>query len=253
MKEKLRAFIVEDELHNRELLEAMLIEYCKNEVDVVGYSGSILDALQKLQVIKADVLFVDIELDDGSVFELLHNVEYKNFKIIFVTGYAEHAIRAIKFRAMDYLLKPLSAIELKEAVSKVYEIKRDESNLAENLSGNHTLHLSDYLLVHGLSSIEKISYEHISYLQADGIYTIIHHEGKKTISSKNIGSYELILPDRIFNRCHKSFIVNKYHIQKIIKGRGLKIITMNKIQLPVAIRKKEEFLLWYQGMHDHSV
>src|SRR5688572_17352136 len=113
---KLKAFIIEDEKHNRDSLKSLLHEHFNNIIEIVGMSDSILESANFLNNHHADILFLDIELADGQVFDLLNRIEYKKYKLIFITGYSEHAIKAIKFSAVDYLLKPIIPEELIAAV-----------------------------------------------------------------------------------------------------------------------------------------
>ncbi len=109
---------MEDEKHNRDSLMSLLDEHFSREIEVVGASGSVLESASFLHHHHADILFLDIELADGQVFDLLNSIDYKKYKLIFITGYSEHAIRAIRFSAVDYLLKPIIPKEFITAVNK---------------------------------------------------------------------------------------------------------------------------------------
>lgn len=243
---KLKAFIVEDEKHNRDSLMDLLEVHFKNEVAVVGSTGSILESLTFLQHRHTDILFLDIELSDGQVFDLLNSIDYKKYKLIFITGYSEHAIKAIRFAAVDYLLKPIIQKEFIEAVNKVIKHKTENNPVLNDLISRKQFNLAEYLIINNQQALEKISINNIKYLKADGTYTEIYHEDKKTISSKPIGVYEDVLPEKLFNRCHKSYIVNKNYIKRIGKGRSLQLTLYDGTELPVAVRKKEEFSIWFR-------
>jgi len=243
----LKAYIVEDEKHNRDSLIDLLHKHFKNRIDVVGASASVLEAVEFLHTHPADILFLDIELADGQVFDLLHAIDYKQYKLIFITGYAEHAIRAIRFSAVDYLLKPIIPAELVDAVNKVQIRTVEDNPILNDLVSRKQFELSEYLLVNNQQAIEKIMIDTISYLKADGTYTEIYHGAKKTVSSKPIAVYEDILPGSLFTRCHKSFIVNKHSIRRIGKGRNLQLTLHDGTEIPVAVRKKEEFNHWFKA------
>lgn len=243
---KQKVFIVEDEKHNRDSLTELLNTHFNNTIEVTGASGSIEESVDFLHKHPADILFLDIELADGQVFELLNRIDYRKYKLIFTTGYSEHAIKAIKFSAIDYLLKPIIPEELITAVNKA-SLENVQSNpVLNDLIARKKFELAEYLIVNNLNTIEKIALEKIAYLKADGIYTIIHHENKSTISSKPIGVYEDVLPAKLFHRCHKSFLVNKYFIKRIEKSRGLVLTLFDGTELPVAVRKKDEFSQWFK-------
>ena len=246
MNLKLKTFILEDESNNRELLKHYLTTYFNNKIEIVGESTNNLEALELLKHIKVDLLFLDIELADGLVFKLLNQIDYKKYKLIFITGYSEFAIKAIKYGALDYLLKPIILNELKDAISEISDNPNLNNPILDDFIIRKSFEIPDYILVNTFKEIEKINTNHISHIEADGAYSIIYYNNKKIISSKPIGIYEDILPLNNFHRCHKSFIINKLFINKVKKGRNLIIEINNKIEIPVSIRKKEEFIDWYK-------
>ena len=244
---KLKAFIVEDEKHNREYLQSLLVENFREKIDVCGSSGSVMETLEFLKIMRVDILFLDIELADGQVFDLLKNIDYHQYRLIFITGYSEHAIKAIRFSAVDYLLKPIVTNELIEAVNKVLKGHAQNNPVLNDMISRKQFDMADYLVINNQHVIEKIAIDKISHLEADGVYTIIYHEQQKTISSKPLGVYEDVLSAELFHRCHKSFMVNKHFIRRVAKGRGPEITLHNGMVLPVAVRKKEEFSHWFKG------
>lgn len=242
-----KAYILEDEQHNRQHLLDLLHTHFPASIEVVAASGSIVETLGYLKHHAVDLLFLDIELADGSVFDLLQTIDHRRYKLIFITAYSEHAIRAIRFSAVDYLLKPIMEGELIVAVNKVLQGQVRENAVLNELVAMKRFELGEYLIVNNLHSIEKIPMESISYLKASGVYTAIYHDHKCTVSSKPIGIYEEVLPAGMFNRCHKSFIVNKHYIKKVVKGRSMLLRLHDGTELPVAVRKKEEFSLWFMN------
>lgn len=243
---KLRAFIVEDEEHNREYLTSMLNENFRDKIEICGASGLVVECINFIKANRIDVLFLDIELEDGQVFDILQNIEYHKYKLIFITGYSEHAIRAIKFSAVDYLLKPIDTDELIAAVHRVMHSTAPDDPILRDMISRKQFSLDNYLVINNRQSFERIALDDISHLEADGAYTVIHHKGAKTISSKAIGIYEDILPGEQFSRCHKSYIVNRGYIARIGRGRVLEVIMRDKTILRVASRKKDEFNLWFR-------
>jgi two-component system LytT family response regulator len=241
----LKAFIVEDERHNRDYLMSLLEEHCHGKVTVVGFAPSVLETIEFLKHSKVDLLFLDIELSDGQVFDLLNRISYRDYRLVFITGYSEHAIRAIKFSAVDYLLKPIVTSELIEAVDRVMQGYLEDNPVLNDLISRKQFDLADYLIINNQHAIEKIAFSHITHFEADGVYTIIHHNRKKTVSSKPIGVYEDVLSPRLFNRCHKSYIINRTHIRRVGKGRSMEVILSDGTALPVAVRKREEFSQWF--------
>jgi len=243
----IKAYIVEDEKHNREYIIGLINQYFNTKIEVIGSSDSVLESVEFIKNSQVNLLFLDIELSDGQVFELLKQIDFKKYKLIFITGYSEHAIKAIKFSAVDYLLKPIVTTEFIDAVNKAISTEEKDFAVLENFINLNKFELDNYLIINNRHSIEKIPFDSISHLEADGIYTVIYHDGKKTISSKPLGIYEDILPNKLFNRCHKSFIINRFFIKKIDKGRGLDIQLTEGTQIPVSVRKKEEFSAWFKA------
>jgi len=243
---KYKTYIIEDERHNREILINLINQYFDDSLEVVGFSSSILEGTEFLKHHKADILLLDIELRDGQVFELLNNIDYRNYKLIFVTGYSEHAIKAFKYAAIDYLLKPINKKDFAVAISNAKAQLTKENPILDDYIKRKQFDVADYLVINTAKAIEKIPIESISYLEADGVYTSIYHDSKVTLTSKPLGVYEDVLPRVQFNRCHKSFIVNRSYIKRIGKGRGLDLTLFDGKELPVAVRKKEEFMHWFQ-------
>lgn len=244
---KHKLYIVEDERHNREILMNLILQYFTDNIEVIGSSPSVLEASEFLKHYKVDILLLDIELQDGQVFELLNNIDYKKYKIIFVTGYSEHAIKAFKYAAVDYLLKPINKKELIVAINNAINQIPEENPILDDYLKRKQFELAEYLIINTSKAIEKISISNITHLEADGVYTTIFYDNKSTVSSKPIGVYEDILPEIQFNRCHKSFIVNRAYIKRVGKGRGLDLTLFDGKEIPVAVRKKDEFMLWFQS------
>jgi two-component system LytT family response regulator len=244
---RLKVLILEDEKHNRDRLIFLLEENFRDSLEVVGAAASIQEALALLKIRQADILLLDIELADGQVFELLNAIDYKKYKLIFITGYSEHAIKAIKYAAIDYLLKPIDTDELIQAIQKVQGSAQESNPILDDMLDRNKFDIAEYLIINSAQSIKKIPIDVISHLKADGIYTHIFHDNTTSISSKPIGIYEDILPVSQFNRCHKSYIVNRSFIKRVGRGRGPDLLLQNGEELPVAVRKKEEFMLWFNG------
>ncbi len=242
---KHKVYIIEDEQNNRDRLIHLLDKNFKDSLNIVGSAEGVLEAVEFLKHNHADILLLDIELADGQVFDLLKSIDYRKYKLIFITGYSEHAIKAIKFAAVDYLLKPVNGEELRIAIKKAQENSMQDNHVMDDLLSRRHFGFNDYIVINSANSIEKIPIDSISHLSAEGVYTHIFHDNRATVSSKPIGIYEDVLPQSVFNRCHKSHIVNRSYIKKINKGRGLLITLFNGKELPVAVRKKEEFMEWF--------
>ncbi|SFV33205.1 LytR/AlgR family response regulator transcription factor [Thermoflavifilum thermophilum] len=246
MNPVIKAMIVEDEQKNIDILKNILEKYCE-EVELVGSATSVEEAASLLEKIEPDVLFLDIEMPPHKGFELLEKFDRPKFDVVFITAYEEYALTAIKFSALDYLLKPIKVGEVKHALEKVRE--RKEKNIRSTAP---TSYLKDYLKSSG-SNLSKIvipvndgynivDLNDIVYCEALDSYTrVILTNGTRHVVSKSLKEYEEMLEDKGFYRVHKSYLINVNHITKIIKGEGAAVIMSDKQNIPISNRKKNEF------------
>ncbi len=241
-----RAIIIEDEARSRELLHALVTVHC-NEIEVIASTGTIDEAIALIKTHEPDILFLDIELQTGTGFEILQQIGDLSPAVIFTTAYEHYAIRAIKFSAVDYLLKPIDVDELKEAVTKVAgrpteDHQRMLSSLLQNLNelkpqGQPTLTLS-------LSNeLEFIPVHEIIRIEAAGAYSTFHLvDGRKIIVSKNLKEYEMLLCSHFFMRIHNSHIINLNKIQRMLKTDGGYAVMSDGFPVIISPKKKDEFL-----------
>ena len=239
----IRAVIVEDEKKSRETLNALLDRYC-NSVTVVAEADGVKSGIAAINEFSPDVIFLDIQMLDGSGFRLLEEIGEINFEIIFVTAFDQYAIRAIKYSALDYLLKPIIPEDLVKAIEKVQkkktssQINKNIKVLLENIrtSGNkpHKIVLSTSEKIH------IIEVDNIIRCESDNYYTrFIFTEGKPVLVSKTLKEHEEMLADHNFIRSHKSHLVNIKYIKSFIKHDGGYIVMTDGSIVPVSRRKRE--------------
>ena len=244
----IRAVIVDDEPKNVRILSKMVGKFCP-DITIAGTAENSLQGIQIIKNEKPDLVFLDIEMPYGNAFDLLDQLQPVGFEVIFVTAFDNYMLKAFKYSALDYLLKPVNIEELQAAVKKaVGRIKSKESNLQ---------HL-DYLL-NLLNKQQKATISKLALPSSDGLIfipvdTITRCEAKagythfflfndeKLITSRNMKEYEEILPSSIFFRIHNSHIINLNFVKKYHRGRGGFIEMMDGAMLELAIRRKEEFL-----------
>jgi len=199
----IKALIVDDELNNRENLNELLVQYCK-DVEVIGLADSVDSAFKIIKSEQPDLVFLDIRMPEKDGFKLLESLKDVNFEVIIVTAYNQYAIRAIKFCAVDYLLKPIDIVELSQAVEQVTQrIRQKQENERLKQLINH-MHPKDAPLKIGLASQKKVDFVEISRIircEADNNYTHVFLGGqqKKTIS-KTLKEFEDLLGDHGFIR-----------------------------------------------------
>lgn len=240
----MRAILVEDNPTIRRIFQSMLSEYCP-EVDLVGTGKNVKEGKELIDKMRPELVFLDIEMPDGFAFDLLRAIDKQDFSIIFITSHEKYALKAIKFSALDYLLKPIDPEELMEAVGRaskqtVKSISKNIETLLHNLDQTNMpsrLTLRDKYGVH----ITKI--EDIIRLESKGNYTLFHLSDRPSILvSKGIKEYESLLPQSQFFRCHQSHLVNLNFLSKYDKKRGGELILSNGDIIPLANRKKDMLL-----------
>ena len=248
----INALIVEDETKSRELLEALVSKHCPN-VNVIATAANVKKAIEAVDKYNPDLIFLDISMPDGTGFDLLEKISPVKADIIFTTATDKYAIKAIKYSALDYLLKPMDAEELKNAVNKLVE-KKSKVNTVENLA-----HLLQNLK-QGKDSYQKItlptstSYEivlvkDIIRCEADGSYTTFHLEGKrKLMASASLKHYEDLLPANNFMRIHHHHLISINHVVRYLKVDGGYAVMTDGSQIEISRRKKDDFLAMLNKM-----
>jgi two-component system, LytTR family, response regulator len=248
---KLKAIIVDDEASSCNTLRQKLITYC-TEVDVIAECENGEQGIHAIETLKPQIVFLDVEMPRMNGFVMLQQLKNRNFELIFTTAYDHYAIHAIRYSALDYLVKPVEVKELQAAVEKAkqkiisslpdHRIETLLHNLLEERLGHKRLAVPS---MEGLNFIEVNT---IMYLQAESNYTVIHlfPPGKITVS-KTLKDFEDLLPPSVFIRIHHSYIINKAHIQKYLKGEGGQVVMRNGEALDVSRRKKDEFLKAVNG------
>ncbi|WP_207515586.1 LytR/AlgR family response regulator transcription factor [Longitalea luteola] len=242
----INALIVDDEPKNLRILQGLLGESCP-DVRVVGEAVSAETAIPLIASLKPDLVFLDIEMPHGNAFDLLDRIMPVNFEIIFITAFDSYTLKAFKYSALDYLLKPVSMDELRTAVLKARERIRFK-NINEQLQ---TLLFNINKPNSALQKIALPNNEGLVFVQmadiirfeAKGGYTYVHTTGnQKYVSSRMVKEYEEILPSDLFFRIHNSHIINLNFVVKYHKGRGGVIEMSDNAIIEVATRRKEEFL-----------
>lgn len=242
----IRAIIVDDEPKNRKVLRSLLEKFCP-QVTVEQEAGSAQEALEVIALSKPDLLFLDIEMPYGNGFDLLDQLMPVDFEIIFITAFDEYTLKAFKYSALDYLLKPVNIEELQSAVERASKkihlksINQQLANLLQNMAPNKAA--VSKIAVPTNDSYVFLALRDILRLEARGNYTCIYtNDGGKHISSRNIKQYDELLPEKQFFRIHNSHIINLEHVKKYRRGRGGEVEMADGALLEVATRRKDAFL-----------
>lgn len=241
----IKAMIVDDKVSAIELMRWLIKENCP-EITSVTSAISVAEALPLIDNFEPDILFLDIQMPQETGFDLLTRVKKWNFEVIFTTAFNEYAIQAIRFSALDYLLKPVNAADLVRTLER-YKAKRKFAHGGEELYRNFLQNLSPgnnkpaKLALPGISEIQYIALEDIIHLQAERNYTrLFFVKGPNFLSSKTLLEYEKMLKESGFIRVHKSHLVNKRHIAGYEKQGILKMKDGTAIEVS---RRKRDLLL----------
>ncbi len=242
----IKTIIIEDEQKSREMLAAMIQKNCP-DLEIVGLASNVNEGVTLIQTLKPELVFLDISMPDGSGFDLLEKVSGHKFELIFATASDQHAIRAIKFSACDYLLKPIDNEELKAAVDKVVQKKKAMPNM-ENLQfliqqlKKADDNFQKITLPTG-NAYEIVNVKDIVRCEADGSYTNFYLTDKrKLMISAGLKHYEELLPEVEFIRVHHHHLINMNHVVRFLKEDGGYAVMSDGSKIEISRRKKEAFM-----------
>jgi len=237
------ALLVDDEPIALKRLASIITKSCP-QVKILDNAKSVREAIEQIRRLKPELVFLDIELAGSSSFEILDDMEQRNFELIFVTAYDDFGIRALKHEAIDYVLKPINRAELinaiEKATKKIYQ-KRGALQTPNNNGINKPQ--INRLALPTMEGLVFVDIDKIMYCESEGRYTrfFLAEDDKKILVSKNLGEYEASLSPNLFIRIHNSSLVNFSYIEKYVKGRGGYVILRNGKILPVSSRRKDDF------------
>ena len=242
----IRTYIIEDEEHTRDALVNILTTHCKS-VHVVGTADDVTKALEEINLYKPDLVLADIAILGGTCFDVFEKLDETDFKIIIITAHAEYALKAIKFSAIEYLIKPIDPLELVTAIQKVSESLQKENTqmLLKNLITNIRTPEKKFeqIVLKTAESIYLVNLKEIMHIEADGSYTRFYfQDGRKIVVSKVIKEYDEMLSGVDFLRVHQSHLINLNYVDRFEKQDGGYLVLKNKAIIPVSYRKKESLL-----------
>ncbi len=238
----MRVFIVEDEKESLDYLRSIIDNTCDN-FNVVGNAASVTEAVDKINDTKPDLVFMDIGLPDGTGFDILEKLDYKDFWLVFVTAYDNFALKAFKVNAIDYLLKPINIEEFKNAMEKVKSmssLSKETVKISNLLNYIKSPERINQILVNTSDNLYVLNLHDILYLKSESNYTKFFTAdlNEEIIVSRTLKDYEEILKDHNFIRTHNSYLVNLSWIAKIIKKENV-VELKNGVKVPISARKKE--------------
>jgi len=213
------------------------------EIEVIGTAEGVVSGAKLLNKTSPDILFLDINMDDGDGFDLLDLVQEKNFQVIFTTASEDYAIRAFQYSAADYLLKPVDVDLLGKAIEKLKGTTAISSEQVDIIKSNLSEKQSEKIALNTQNEIRVLNFDEINRCEAMDNYTrFFLADDSKILVTKTLKEYEKLLPSNIFMRPHQSHIVNKNKIQSYIKTEGGYLLLKNGDRVPVSVRKKSEVM-----------
>jgi two-component system, LytTR family, response regulator len=242
----INAIIIDDETDGRETLTLAIEKYC-TDITITGIYETPEQGLRAIRSSSPDLVFLDVQMPQMSGFDVLQQLSHIAFEVIFVTAYDQYAIKAIKFSALDYLLKPLDVDDLIHAIWRVKERLNTRSNAFTYQSMLNNIQLKsgkiEKLAVPTLEGIDFFDTDDIIYCKAEGSYTALFLKDQKSkLVSKNLKDFENLLSESGFCRVHHSSLINLRHVQKYVKGEGGYVVLTGGHHVDISRRKREEFL-----------
>ena len=240
----LKAIIIDDEWKGRVALRQKLLDYC-GDVQVVAEAADGEEGMAMIKLHHPHIVFLDIEMPRMDGFDMLRSIDNKNFQIVFTTAYDQYAIRAVKFAAFDYLLKPVDIEELRACIARIRQSAQIHTGqkltvLEENLHPGAALRK---IAIPTLDGLLFFNISDIVHLEAQSNYTAVYfQDGTRLLASRTLKEFEELLPQDIFFRAHHSHMINLHYIKRYIRGDGGQIEMQNGNYVDLARRKKEEFL-----------
>ncbi|MCB0806513.1 MAG: response regulator transcription factor [Bacteroidales bacterium] len=254
MSKTLKTIIVDDEPDAVNFISSLVTEYCP-KLEISGTAMSVKEGKKLIIEKSPDLVFLDVEMPHGSGFDLLALFPDKSFDVIFITAFNHYAIRAIKFSAVDYILKPININEFIKAVDKVFD-KREAGESSSSGFGalleNVKSSLPSKLAIPTSDGMEYLNTKEIIRIEADRSYTwFFLQDGRKLLVSRNLKEYQELLSDRNFFRTHNSHLINLEQVKKYIRHEGGAIELIDGSQVPISRGKRELFLLQMSKLSGH--
>ncbi len=237
----MRAVIIDDEASVRESTQTLLSIYCP-DIEVIGQASGVKEGIALIQEKKPDLAFLDVEMSDGTGFDVVYSFKDRDFAIVFVTGHNEYAVKAFRLSAIDYILKPIDPEDLEKAVAKArqnfqatlagLQMKALESNLSESRPQR--------ILLKDSEKIYLIDIKDIVRCESDDNYTRFYlTKNRKVMVSTTLKEYENMLSGQDFFRCHQSHLINLNYFDHYDKREGGSVVMKDGSILPVSVRKKD--------------
>lgn len=240
---KRKALVIDDENRTRDLI-AKMINSLDLDIEAIAEGENVKSAIDAIKKHNPDIVFLDIQMPDGTGFDVLKAIPNKNFEVVFVTAHEEFAIKAIKFSALDYILKPVDTEELKQvvelALAKMNDKKDDRQ--FEALQNNMSPQQKRRLVLKTQESVHVVDLDQIIRLESDRNYTSFYLvDGKVILVSKTLKEFDDLLSSYNFIRVQQSHLINLDYVDRYNKGNGGFVVMKNGSEVPLSPAKREIF------------
>jgi len=245
-----KALIIDDEKRTRDLIARMVESF---DLGIVTYplGENVQSGIEQINALHPDIVFLDVQMPDGTGFDVLRSVEFKDFEVIFITAHEEFAIKAIKFSALDYLLKPIDPEELRSSLDRAIHAvdqKKEESQF-EALQHNIQPNQKRKLVLKTQESVHVVELDEIIRCEADRNYTQFYLTGgKKILVSKTLKDFETILSAHHFLRIQQSHLINLNFVDRYDKGNGGSVVMKDGSEVPLSPNKRDLFFQFLENL-----
>jgi two-component system LytT family response regulator len=245
-----KALIIDDEKRTRDLIARMIESF---ELNIATYplGENVKSGIEQIDTLHPDVVFLDVQMPDGTGFDVLKNVQFKDFEVIFITAHEEFAIKAIKFSALDYLLKPIDPQELRSALERAIKALDDEKveGQFEALQHNIQPNQKRKLVLKTQESVHIVELDEIIRCEASRNYTVFFLlGGKKILVSKTLKDFETILAPHLFLRIQQSHLINLNFVDRYDKGNGGMVVMKDRSEVPLSPNKRDLFFQFLENL-----
>ncbi|MEM8888021.1 MAG: LytTR family DNA-binding domain-containing protein [Bacteroidota bacterium] len=244
MSDKIRSILVDDEAGNRANLKSLLENYCP-QIEVIGEANSAVSAMDLIHQTKPQLVFLDIEMPQGNGFDLLNKLDRIDFEVIFVTAFDQYALKAIKFCALDYILKPIDILDLKAAVQKAENriLEHEHSEAWQVFQENQKSQSNPKIALPTGNQVDYVPIAEIIRCRGEGNYTHFYlTSGKALMVSKTLKEFEELLKEHRFLRVHQSHLINVRFVKSYVKSDGGFLRMEDQSEIPIS-RQRKEFVL----------
>lgn len=239
----IKVLIVDDETRTRELI-AKMIDSFAYDITAIPEGSNVQTAIEAIEKHHPDIVFLDIQMPDGTGFDVIRSIEDKSFEVIFITAHEEFAIKAIKFSALDYLLKPVDTLELKSALDRALESisEKKENSQFEALQKNINPSEKRRLVLKTQESVHVVELDDIIRCEADRNYTSFYlKDNRKILVSKTLKDYETLLASHNFLRVQQSHLINISYVDRYDKKNGGAVVMKDGSEVPLSPAKRDLF------------